>query len=88
MNPTCIVWPNRKEPRGSSLSSAEHHGWCAGKPIGGDAAQPLGDHGADPEEPAMHVLIMSFGTRGDIEPYAAFSGARARSRNDVTLSVP
>lgn len=36
----------------------------------------------------MHVLIMSFGTRGDIQPYAAFSGALARAGHDVTLAVP
>ena len=36
----------------------------------------------------MHVLIMSFGTRGDIQPYAALSGALARAGHDVTLAVP
>lgn len=36
----------------------------------------------------MHTLIMSFGTRGDIQPYAALAGALARSGHDVTLAVP
>jgi sterol 3beta-glucosyltransferase len=36
----------------------------------------------------MHVLIMSFGTRGDIQPYAALAGALARAGHDVTLAVP
>lgn len=36
----------------------------------------------------MQVLIMSFGTRGDIQPYAALSGALARAGHDVTLAVP
>lgn len=36
----------------------------------------------------MHVLIMSFGTRGDIQPYAAVAGALARAGHDVTLAVP
>ncbi|WP_160147682.1 glycosyltransferase [Arthrobacter sp. TS-15] len=36
----------------------------------------------------MHVMIMSFGTRGDIQPYAALAGALARTGHDVTLAVP
>ena len=36
----------------------------------------------------MHVLIMSFGTRGDIQPYAALSGALARAGHDAPLAVP
>lgn len=36
----------------------------------------------------MHALIMSFGTRGDIQPYAALAGALARAGHDVTLAVP
>lgn len=36
----------------------------------------------------MRVLIMSFGTRGDIQPYAALAGALARAGHDVTLAVP
>ena len=36
----------------------------------------------------MHVLVMSFGTRGDIQPYAALAGALARAGHDVTLAVP
>ncbi|WP_164545210.1 glycosyltransferase [Antribacter gilvus] len=36
----------------------------------------------------MHALIMSFGTRGDIQPYAALAGALARDGHDVTLAVP
>lgn len=36
----------------------------------------------------MHVLVMSFGTRGDIQPYAALTGALARAGHDVTLAVP
>ncbi|MFJ6279143.1 glycosyltransferase [Arthrobacter subterraneus] len=36
----------------------------------------------------MHVLIMSFGTRGDIQPYAALAGELARTGHDVTLAVP
>ncbi|PNI09754.1 UDP-glucose--sterol glucosyltransferase [Arthrobacter sp. AFG7.2] len=35
----------------------------------------------------MHVLMMSFGTRGDIQPYAALAGALARAGHDVTLAV-
>jgi sterol 3beta-glucosyltransferase len=31
---------------------------------------------------------MSFGTRGDIQPYAALAGALARAGHDVTLAVP
>lgn len=36
----------------------------------------------------MHTLILSFGTRGDIQPYAALAGALARAGHDVTLAVP
>lgn len=36
----------------------------------------------------MHVLIMSSGTRGDIQPYAALAGELARTGHDVTLAVP
>ncbi|MEE2570490.1 glycosyltransferase [Pseudarthrobacter sp. J64] len=36
----------------------------------------------------MHALIMSFGTRGDIQPYAAFAGALARAGHNVTLAIP
>lgn len=36
----------------------------------------------------MHVLVMSFGTRGDIQPYAAFARGLARAGHDVTLAVP
>lgn len=36
----------------------------------------------------MHVLIMSFGTRGDIQPYAALARGLARAGHDVTLAVP
>ncbi|GAA1496076.1 glycosyltransferase [Paeniglutamicibacter kerguelensis] len=36
----------------------------------------------------MRVLIMSFGTRGDIQPYAALAGALARAGHEVTLAVP
>jgi sterol 3beta-glucosyltransferase len=36
----------------------------------------------------VHVLVMSFGTRGDIQPYAALAGALARAGHDVTLAVP
>lgn len=36
----------------------------------------------------MHVLVMSFGTRGDIQPYAALAGALGRAGHDVTLAVP
>ncbi|TLM81956.1 glycosyltransferase family 1 protein [Pseudarthrobacter sp. NamE2] len=36
----------------------------------------------------MHVLIMSFGTRGDVQPYAALAGELARAGHDVTLAVP
>ncbi|GAA1876083.1 glycosyltransferase [Myceligenerans crystallogenes] len=39
-------------------------------------------------QPGMHALIMSFGTRGDIQPYAALAGALARAGHDVTLAVP
>lgn len=40
------------------------------------------------KELAVHILIMSFGTRGDIQPYAALAGALARAGHDVTLAVP
>ncbi|MGP9490100.1 glycosyltransferase [Glutamicibacter sp. AOP5-A2-7] len=36
----------------------------------------------------MRVLIMSFGTRGDIQPYAALAGELARSGHDVDFAVP
>lgn len=36
----------------------------------------------------MRVLIMSFGTRGDIQPHAALAGELARSGHDVDLAVP
>jgi sterol 3beta-glucosyltransferase len=36
----------------------------------------------------MHALIMSFGTRGDIQPYAALAGGLAPAGHDVTLAVP
>lgn len=36
----------------------------------------------------MHALIMSFGTRGDVQPYAALAGALARAGHNVTLAVP
>ncbi|GAB3174756.1 glycosyltransferase [Myceligenerans halotolerans] len=36
----------------------------------------------------MHALIMSFGTRGDIQPYAALARGLARAGHDVTLAVP
>lgn len=36
----------------------------------------------------MRVLVMSFGTRGDIQPYAARAGALARAGDEVTLAVP
>ena len=36
----------------------------------------------------MHVMIMSSGTRGDIQPYAALAGALARAGHNVTLAVP
>ncbi len=31
---------------------------------------------------------MTFGTRGDIQPYAALAGALSRARHDVTLAIP
>lgn len=36
--------------------------------VGGEVAPPLGDRGADPEEPAMHVLIMSWGPAATSSP--------------------
>lgn len=36
----------------------------------------------------MRALIMAFGTRGDIQPYAAFAGALARTGHEVTLAIP
>ena len=36
----------------------------------------------------MRALIMTFGTRGDIQPYAALAGALSRSGHDVTLAIP
>lgn len=36
----------------------------------------------------MRVLIMSFGTRGDIQPYAALASALAKAGHDVTLAIP
>lgn len=36
----------------------------------------------------MKVLIFSFGTRGDIEPYAAFAARLATEGHDVVLAVP
>lgn len=36
----------------------------------------------------MHVLIMSFGTRGDIQPYVALARGLAEAGHDVTLAVP
>ncbi|WP_221583394.1 glycosyltransferase [Microbacterium sp. G2-8] len=36
----------------------------------------------------MRALIMAFGTRGDIQPYAAFAGALARAGHEVTLAIP
>lgn len=36
----------------------------------------------------MRALIMTFGTRGDIQPYAALAGALARAGHDVTFAIP
>lgn len=36
----------------------------------------------------MRTLILSFGTRGDIQPYAVLAGALSRAGHDVTLAVP
>lgn len=36
----------------------------------------------------MRALIMTFGTRGDIQPYAALAGALSRAGHDVTLAIP
>ena len=36
----------------------------------------------------MRILVTTFGTRGDIEPYAALGGALQRRGHDVTLAVP
>lgn len=36
----------------------------------------------------MRVLLTSFGTRGDIQPYAAFAGALANAGHEVTLAIP
>ncbi|MFJ2370383.1 glycosyltransferase [Microbacterium sp. NPDC087665] len=36
----------------------------------------------------MRALISTFGTRGDVEPYAALAERRKREGHDVTLSAP
>ena len=36
----------------------------------------------------MRILVTSFGTRGDIEPYVALGGALRARGHDVTLAVP
>lgn len=36
----------------------------------------------------MRILITTFGTRGDIQPYVAFAGALRDRGHDVTLAVP
>jgi len=36
----------------------------------------------------VRTLILSFGTRGDIQPYAVLAGALSRAGHDVTLAVP
>jgi sterol 3beta-glucosyltransferase len=36
----------------------------------------------------MRALIMTFGTRGDIQPYAALAGALSRAGHEVTLAIP
>jgi sterol 3beta-glucosyltransferase len=35
----------------------------------------------------MHVLLTSFGTRGDVQPYAALAGALARAGHRATLAT-
>ncbi|PVZ06893.1 glycosyltransferase [Actinomycetospora cinnamomea] len=36
----------------------------------------------------MRILITTFGTRGDVQPYVAFAGALRARGHDVTLAVP
>jgi len=36
----------------------------------------------------MRILLTSFGTRGDVQPYAAFAAALADAGHQVTLAVP
>ncbi|RJT75989.1 glycosyltransferase [Arthrobacter cheniae] len=61
---------------------------CAGRPGRRRAARLRAAMDSRLEEPAMHVLVISIGTRGDIQPFAALAGALARAGHDVTLAVP